>query len=628
MSSILVFLLVSLINLSNLINYCKIYNNTNFDLQALLAWNYAGSLNLVPHVDLFFPYGILPYFKDLNFFIHFLSFLIVPVLFTGVFIMLKKLWRNWFSYFFFVIFFLFVNRFIGLDPFSRYGIIAVFSLFVGYIFHNNKALNRKIIYLIGVLVGAIFSLMYDQGIYSLIVVLGSMLFHRKQFFSRVIMLVSGLATGLTPFFIYLIARASFADFFVSLWQLLETSLYAKTPFIPYSRSPENIFTFTILFLVISYLSFRFIFERKKLELENYLQLNLVFALVLLEQKSLVRSIDKDLIFISLLLLLVFLKSIIKDLRIVGSYQVGLYVVIFFAIFFGIGLKSYNGISSNSSVKNQCFEENQVHLLKNHPEFYSVKDIILNDSQGMGKVFSFPGDPIFYILFNQIPPYYSNSYDSSPLYAQERQIQYIEDNNVTYIIYNLDISAIQDSVPDIIRVNSEARYIFTHFAVFARVKNFLILKKTSEPYDFFEDKKLDVVAELKEELLNIDLSSIPKSEGRYKAKSLFNTEKMISAKTDDEVNAFLKSNLVDSSSKLIVLSPHSLGGQKNMEINIKTKDNKETVIRFNPCEIDRICIVNLSNIPLFFKDRILDSIGITNFEGEISIVKNSNPGIFW
>jgi hypothetical protein len=39
-------------------------------------------------------------------------------------------------------------------------------------------------------------------------------------------------------------------------------------------------------------------------------------------------------------------------------------------------------------------------------------------------FSFPGDPIFYILFNQKPPYYPTIYEATPIYAQKKLIKFI------------------------------------------------------------------------------------------------------------------------------------------------------------------------------------------------------------
>ncbi len=83
--------------------------------------------------------------------------------------------------------------------------------------------------------------------------------------------------------------------------------------------------------------------------------------------------------------------------------------------------------------------------------------------------------IFYILFNQIPPYYPSIYEATPVYAQDKQIKYIKENKVNFVILNTKSTAIQDGVPDKVRARKLYGFIKKNYTPFKKIEYFQILK---------------------------------------------------------------------------------------------------------------------------------------------------------
>ena len=125
----------------------------------------------------------------------------------------------------------------------------------------------------------------------------------------------------------------------------------------------------------------------------------------------------------------------------------------------------------------CLDENLNKLTTNrNTKFEKVKKIIEKDSAGKNKIFNYLSDPIFYVLFNQKPPYYFTIFEATPVYAQKSNIEYIEDKDINYIIYNNEIVRIQDNVPTSARNKVLYNYVLANFKPIASVDNFLIYKR--------------------------------------------------------------------------------------------------------------------------------------------------------
>lgn len=615
--------------------------------------------NLLPYRDIYFPYGILFYLKNQNIFMHVIYLFVAPILFLIVFIFLKKIFKDLFFYLIsFLTFFIFIHKFTGIENFNRYGIILAISLLISYIFYKKNYVPVKISFLLGIIIGVIFSLVNDQGIYSLITfkfflfaapIVGFGLKELKKLtyyrfiFSRLFTFYIGLFLGFIPFVSYLISKNIILDLISYLVKFSDFQIYAKTPFIPFSTTIDNLFTFTALFLAIVLSCYKLFYSSKKLSLSFFTTLGLIFIIVLLEQKSLIRSIDKQITFISFtLFLLIFYEFyILMKIKFERLAALFTYLLVLFFILYMIRLNPFinykfefkkefvNKILSGNLdnlllYKNKvCLKDNLNKLLTNkNKSFEKVIEYINNDSNEDKKIFAYLSDPIFYPLFNQAPPYYFTIFEASPLYAQKDNIKYIENNNIDYIIYNTNILGLQDNVPDYARQKILFKYIINNFTIVKDIDNFFVLKKTKNE-DFFENGYLRKLDFFQDYLLQINLAAIPKSEGMHKGESLYKSKRniIISSSSFSGLNNFLDSNIVRSSEAVLILRPMNYkgGDEKKMSVTLKTRDSKVTTVSFYRCDIGKICIINISNIPLFYRERVLKEVIPDNsFEGEMRL----------
>src|SRR3989344_3466798 len=305
--------LFSLLSLGNLKSLCKIYPTLGSDNQALLLWKYAAGIGLLPIKDIFYHYGLLSYYSGQNVIFGLIYFFITPILFLCIFLTFQKLFKDkLFTIASFVVFFLFITIITGFETFTRYGSITALSILFAYIFYSNKNKSQKIIIALGVLSGIIVPLINDVGIYALVIFVSFSVSNkllRSKFRLQANQLVSllkelalfilGYFLGLVPFFIYLVFTQSLSGFIPYLISISELAQFAKTPFFHSIFTLDNFFTLTMLMVSITHLCYKFFFGDKKTNFVVYLQIGFIFVLLILEQKSIIRSIDTQLTFIGL-----------------------------------------------------------------------------------------------------------------------------------------------------------------------------------------------------------------------------------------------------------------------------------------------------------------------------------------
>lgn len=493
---ILAFIVFLALSFKDFFLSCVSYLSLSFNHQIPLTWDFTSLNNLLPYKDIYFPYGILFYLKNINPIFSNIYLFLPPLLFVGIYAVLRSIFKNRIIFLLsFITFFLFINRFTGTENFARYGIILCFSLLTSYIFYKN--FGNKAFFLLGILIGAIFSLAQDQGIYSILIFIALLIFTHRSIFFRLTITALGIVIGFFPFFIFLQLNGITYDFFLFLKHLPDFTLYAKTPFIPFAASTDNLFTFGSIFITTIVLSYKIFFLKKKLSFIYYLELSLLLILIFLEQKSIIRSIDKQITFVAFFLYIILIADLLKGK--LGNLILALFFVfISTLILLGFGLNpfinyklDYKQSLINSFIKNNindflfnksklCLDENLNKLItKKNTKFEKVKKIIDEDSIGETKIFNYLSDPIFYVLFNQKPPYYFTIFEATPLYAQKSNIKYIEDNKVVYIIYNTDALKIQDGVPDTVRTKVLYGYVLSNFQIMDRIDNFIIYKKRND-----------------------------------------------------------------------------------------------------------------------------------------------------
>lgn len=468
-----------------------------FDSQMLLIWHYAAYSGLVPFRDIFYPYGLLYYYKDHVLLFSVLYNLFPPFLLIGYYTCFKKIFKNsLFSTISLFVLALLTLFYVHVETLSRYGIFVLFTLFISILFWEKRYIPRAKVYFIGVVTGLLFSLTLDQGVYTALYSIVLISIHpllksgiselkKLKYLNYVIrsmlILLVGFITGVVPLLIYLLYNSMLVEFIDSFFKLSDTTLYAKTPYFHSLRSWEGLVNIIVIIISVTYLSFRLFFLNRKITLSVYAIFSLLFALILLEQKSIIRSIDNQLTFIGVLLCFVLIYQICTQ-HLKSKLSSKIIVILFFTVLFLTLLKPlhffYDGkivLSKNNIIYDEKSRKKitQDVLVKNQ-EYNEVVRWI-KSKNAKAKVFTFPSDSIFYILFNQRPPYYLTSYESSPLYAQKRQIDYIR-KNVDFVIYNSSINAVQDGVPDRIRTKKLYEFINNEFKKKRRIKEFVILSK--------------------------------------------------------------------------------------------------------------------------------------------------------
>lgn len=630
----------------------NIYFSLGFDVQNLLTWKYAQSIGLFPYRDVFYPYGLLSYFHGTNVFLRLIYAGEVLVLLYFYLILFKKFFKNsYFTYLSFLYFYVVVTLHSGLDSFIRYGVITTFAVVLSLHFEKTIYLAPWKIIFFGIIGGAIFSLWTDQGIYAVIasfffIIVNSLIKNgfkdliKKKYYVNVllslILFVVGFIVALIPFLFYLVINDSLGDFLLSIRRFGDISLFAKTPFFYSLRSQIAIFNFATLFVSISYLSFRYFFIKKKFNDIDYVLIGLTVALFLLEQKSIIRSMEIPLAVISVLIALIFFYIFFQKslgLRLNRNKYLLLSVVFISYLYVVIFIVKNNLIVSCVDAINNpkdLFERKNVlkNLGKSGEEYSLVLETINKQKNSKYKIFSFPGDPIFYILNEQKPPYFFTVWEGTPLYGQNKRIEYIEKNNIEYVILNTKVRAIQDGVPDYIRSPREFAYILTHFAVVDSVDDFLILKRQRHISDFFSNKLPDNFKDFRSFLLTVDLKSIPRSEGIYK-KGYLSKIDSIGFKNKKLLNAYLSSHEVNSANRLLVIESKNGKNREDLEVKIRTFDGKETKITFYACEDNIPCIINLKNIPLFYINRSIKKIDISAENiNMVKLVEYKQSDRFW
>lgn len=612
---------LSLITWTNsLLPHYYIYKSLDFDSQNLMTWEYANIMHLIPYKDFFYPYGIVNFYKDQDIVFNSIYCILFLIYLLTIFFIIKKLSRDKLSsYIYFLGFFIFLLNYVDFDVFIRYGGLASFALAVSYVFYNFSYKKKKIalyLFFAGLYTGIIFSLINDLGAYTFFIAIFFLFinfFPGKNsiiyFLKQIGFYIFGTCIGFLPFFIFLMQKNIEQDFFISLYKVQEIAMYAKTPFFPGFKSLDNIFTLTILFIAILYVSYEFIYKKNKITLSNYLVLSLIIVLLLLEQKNIIRSIDKQLTFIGFLLMLVLLNKVNLMNKSFHKME-NLFPIFIFILCVSItsifALKPISFYRNREKIPPSQFISKMYAFLDKQPEYQQIKKRLERASDFNGKVFSFPGDPMFYVLFDQKPPYYFTLYEATPKSNQQMLMEYIKNQHIHYIVYDTQITSIQDGVPDYIRGTYMLHYILLQYTPIDKIGKYILLKKNDRKKDMFHDSST-IFKDFIKQFMNINLSTIPAEEGLYKKKYLPNKE--IHFSNIPEINDYLSNYPVSSSNRIIILQFNP--NMKNTIMKLITNDGLVTNIEFETNKKTLWYIVNLQNVPIFYFPRIIKKMEINN-----------------
>src|SRR3989344_9145653 len=166
LDAVLLFIILSAVYFKDFFLSCVNYLNLSFDSQIPLTWDFTSLSNVLPYKDIYFPYGILFYFKN-NSFLELIYFFLPTILFLSIYITFKRIFRSkLLALASLVSFYLFIYKYTGIENFSRYGIILSLALLLSYLFYKYSVISVKLSFFLGILIGCIFSLVNDQGTYA------------------------------------------------------------------------------------------------------------------------------------------------------------------------------------------------------------------------------------------------------------------------------------------------------------------------------------------------------------------------------------------------------------------------------------------------------------------------------
>lgn len=631
--------------------FCNNYTSFDFDSQNFIVWEYSAIKNYIPYKDIFFPYGMLDYFTNKYIFFNLLYALLQTTIITSMFVGLKFAMKDrFFAYI--SLFILFILQ----AWFTRYGIVALMPFLYSYVLYKKYTCRRLSFLVLGIINGLIISLINDAGIYSSIVfIVGNLAYpiylhygfrEATQYYVslgfKFLIYVAGFFIGLIPFIFYLFKYNITVDFLRSLANIFAMGEYGKIPFWGSMIIPDNLLVSFSLILAAFAISYKYFNKKNGGTYVEVLQLFLFFALLLLSYKNVMRPVPNQINFVAVLLLLSFWKYLadfFKQEKVIkNTIRLFFVLVLFFVIFIlrnnlfeiaNTNILQYKSQYLHSFPLNYsrkitsadvdlCSKNNLINLKKSLPAMYlAVKDNIEKRDDFNGKIFSFPLDPVFYILFDQKPPRYFTAYDGSPLFAQEWNIEYMRKNDIRYVIYRLNYPAI-DNVPFIIRNNTLFKYLLKNFRIVGRAEDYLILGRTNNGEDFFTD-----------DFLNINLEAIPSSEGMYKKMFVDSNSNLIYESSDiSPINKYLADNTVFSENKYLVLYAKENAVDKEYDLSISS-EGLETKINFKNCRNPSPCIINLSNMPLFFKPRRINKISVKeNIYKKIKFVEVEPNKVLW
>lgn len=623
-------------------SYCSLYLDFGFDGQWGLLWSYGLSEGLLPHRDIFYPYGIFTYFSSFNSLTNLLPYFLYVSLLIFFYFFIKRMYtQKVLSLIVFFAFVLFLEKYTGLYLVNRYGVALVFALICIDLLIKSKITYKKIFGL-GLVNGLIYTLLGDPGIYCgiLFTFVGIISFvrnfrDRQIFITQFIIVLKlfsiyflGLLIGLSTFITYLIATSSLYSYFIFLRDISNLLDAWKAPLTPFLVSPDNIFTIVIFYVSSIFLSLKIVLK-KKLSITDYYQLVILVFILLLEQKSLIKSIDRQITFISFFLAIILVSELLKELRrrsmhIYALYAYVLLFLVFILTIFPFSdrpfLQAENDEFKENKPKNisQCVELNIDSIMKSSATYSNQKLVSFLSSNK--SFYSFPGEPVWYVLAGSIPPKYVDTYTTSYKTAEDYMLNYLKEKKPDYLLYNFARFAFLDGVPDYVRVPRELKYLLTNYSPIHKEHETLILKRSSDLVDYFNNPLVMSDLSLSDKLLNISLGNIPRSEGFYK---LSGRNSIVFEPTKEKVNL---SSLASEGKVLLI--QHEKTRDEFSFLSITTDEGYKTKIEYMSCG-DEICAINLERVPLFYIPRKIKTIEFdtTNQKG-YAIIRNEDSLMLW
>ena len=113
-------------------------------------------------------------------------------------------------------------------------------------------------------------------------------------------------------------------------------------------------------------------------------------------------------------------------------------------------------------------------------FDAEKEVVAELTQGCGlraedSVYVLGDSSVFYILLERQPPYITNSYNDSPIYEQQRVLDWLQRQHPRFVIWGTDALA-YDSVPHTVRLPLLYTYVVAHYQFLRAIGPYHILSE--------------------------------------------------------------------------------------------------------------------------------------------------------
>lgn len=651
---LIIFCVTYLILIPQTNNFCHQITGLDFDTQNLFVWDHLAEMGYKPYKDTFYPYGFLFFYKSQSmpwFIIYSLigTTLLVIIYYT----IINKLFnKGYIKLVIYLSLLLLILNTLGTWTFTRYGFSLSVSLLSCWIlFYAQK---RKLsITVLGLIAGFSAIISSSDTLYIVLTQIILILFDEisnPKMKGRLIKLLRnlivkslyyliGIIIGLVPLTFYLTSQEMIKPFIQFYQDLLFISEYAKAPYL--INNFYEIYIIVTLIICFAALALRLGSSVTRNKYRTYILMTTFLSFLIIMQKHLIRPMSIIIIYNAFIANLILFGISQKEMsHLFRKINKSVLILLLYIIFYLSLTTSFN-FPFNYSILDTSILAYQRTNLKNTinfnnklcriseinwqrlqlPESYSQIKNFLGNEYYPHQFFSFPYDPILYLLTNNQPAPYPNVYESAPMAIQKKNIDYIEQHQIPFIIYNLKALAI-DGSPDYMRGSETMKYIIANYHPIKYIEPFVVLARNTDSNDFFSKTNQKEYPLLYSHLLNPIWGSFSGSHGKQIEKTLLEFANYRGFYSNTfELNDALKLNSIDSKNLFLLLN-FNLPSPTVANVIIINEKNDQTSIAIN-IKKDIPNAISFSTIPLFMNGGKVKSIDISPQPESIWLLNNNS-----
>lgn len=629
------------------LNLCKSKPVVSYDTQNVLSWEYMATKGAIPYRDYKTMYGLLNHYKTTNAWAYGLGIMLVPIIYGGLWWVFYNTYPQVFVWVSLAAAILVIEGLLGYRSFGRYGLVPLMGVISAWIafrpFRGGRYLG------LGVGTGLIISGMTDIGLLVLVVTvvtawLVAGLIKRKtnQFKTKELIkagafFVLGLFTGVLPLGWWLTHTGAVKQFFMIV---SSSAGLAKTGKLLYSLTGDRYQIPVIILLMVGLISLVWGYRHwEKRSGQAWMVLaGLWVASGLLFQKNLIRP-QYDVMAMASVLLLIGLigYGVIRgQKRYPWSIWLGVGLMMAATAYLSSGLRTTNLIRSPGLGKLTTFWPDRLC----HRADFSLEKMPLASEQVAlvtqmkqkypgAKLVSYPYEPILSSLFDTLPLPTLDSYNAADIDSQSFNINYLNQNRIEYIVYNVSHGMI-DNVPDYVRAPKMLMYMLTHYRIIDQIGTYYVWQRQSGKLTEFEPMTLVPYPDLNDYLSNLELGQLPRLEAQKLTKlKEVDKELVLTVNQAQGLNDFIKRQPTESEGVFLLVAPvEETSRDQVTEIVIQADSGGKSRLMMRQCSQNG-CLVNLKNLPGLAGNARMQTVATAaNFNGRLELWRINEDGLFW